>query len=56
VHAVRVSDNAIEVDLVMNCPGCPAGEITLALARKKIEAFQVGTVRLNLLPQMWMPP
>lgn len=56
VRAVRVSDSAIEVDLVMNCPGCPAGEVTLALARQKIEALCGGAVRLNLLPQDWTPP
>jgi metal-sulfur cluster biosynthetic enzyme len=56
VRAVRVSDSAIEVDLVMNCPGCPAGEVTLALARQRIEALCVGAVRLNLLPQYWTPP
>jgi metal-sulfur cluster biosynthetic enzyme len=56
VRAVRVSDSAIEVDLVMNCPGCPAGEVTLALARQKIEAACGGAVRLNLLPQYWTPP
>jgi metal-sulfur cluster biosynthetic enzyme len=56
VRAVRVSDSAIEVDLAMNCPGCPAGEVTLALARQRIEALCAGAVRLNLLPQYWTPP
>ena len=56
VHSVRVSDGAVEVDLVMNCPGCPAGEMALALVRQKIEALGVSMVRLNLLPQMWTPP
>jgi metal-sulfur cluster biosynthetic enzyme len=56
VRAVRVSDALVEVDLVMNCPGCPAGEVTLALARRKIEARCVGAVRLNLLPQYWTSP
>ena len=56
VRAVRVSDDAVEVDLVMNCPGCPAGEMALALVRQKIEALGVSMVRLNLLPQYWTPP
>ena len=56
VRAVRVSDALVEVELVMNCPGCPAGVVALALARQKIEALCVGTVRLNLLPQYWIPP
>jgi metal-sulfur cluster biosynthetic enzyme len=56
VRAIRVTAAAIEVDLVMNCPGCPAGEVALSLARKKVEVLHNGTVRLNLLPQVWTPP
>jgi metal-sulfur cluster biosynthetic enzyme len=56
VRTVRVSEQTIEVDVVMNCPGCPAGEAALALARQKIEALCVGAVQLNLLPQYWTPP
>jgi len=56
VRAVRVSEDQIEVDLVMNCPGCPAGEVTLAQARQNLVALNGGDVRLNLLPQVWMPP
>ncbi len=56
VRAVRVSEDLIEVDLVMNCPGCPAGEVALAQARRKIEALCVGAVQLILLPAVWMPP
>ena len=56
VRAVSVTQAAVEVDLVMNCPGCPAGEVTLAQARQWLEALNGGRVRLNLLPQVWTPP
>ncbi len=56
VRAVRVSDGKIEVDLVMNCPGCPAGEVALTRARQNLTALDGGDVRLNLLPQVWTPP
>ncbi len=56
VRAVRVSADRIEVDLVMKCPGCPAGEVALAHARQKLAALQVETVQLNLLPEVWTPP
>jgi metal-sulfur cluster biosynthetic enzyme len=56
VRTVRVSADRIEVDLVMNCPGCPAGEVTLAQARQALVTMNGGDVRLNLLPQMWTPP
>jgi metal-sulfur cluster biosynthetic enzyme len=56
VRAVRVHERVIEVDLVMNCLGCPAGEVVLAQARRNLEALQVSDVRLNLLPLVWTPP
>jgi len=56
VRAVRLVDDRIEVDLVMNCPGCPAGEVTLAQVRRNLTALNGGDVRLNLLPQVWTPP
>ena len=56
VRAVRVSEDAVEVDLVMNCPGCPAGKVTLAQVRRNLIALNGGDVRLNLLPQVWTPP
>ena len=55
VRAVRISDNAIEVDMVMNYPGCPAGEVALALVCKSLAALNGRAVRLNLLPQVWAP-
>lgn len=56
VRAVRTNDGAIEVDLVMNCPGCPAGEVVLAMAYHKLRALGSSTVRLNFLPEIWTPP
>jgi len=56
VRAVRVSDTLIEVDLVMNCPGCPAGEVALASARQALQALNPRAVRLIILPQVWVPP
>ncbi len=56
VRAVRVSADRVEVDLVMNCPGCPAGEVALAQARQNLVALQVETVQLSLLPEVWTPP
>jgi len=56
VRAVSITPAAVEVDLVMNCPGCPVGEVTLTQARRRLEALSGGRVRLNLLPQVWRPP
>lgn len=56
VQAVRVFDDAIEVDLVMNCPGCPAGEVALASAYRVLQTFSARVVRLTILPRVWIPP
>ena len=56
VRAVRTTDEVIEVDLVLNCPGCPAGEVVLAQARRGLARLNGRTVKLNLLPQVWTPP
>lgn len=56
VRAVRVSTERIEVDLVMNCPGCPAGEVALASTRQALQAFNPRAICLTILPQVWVPP
>jgi metal-sulfur cluster biosynthetic enzyme len=56
VRAVRVHDRVVEVDLVMNCLGCPAGEVVLAQAHQNLTALSVEAVQLNLLPEVWTPP
>lgn len=57
VRAVRVTANGIEVDLTMNCPGCPAGEAVLARLREKLHILDVGGgVKLMILPEVWQPP
>jgi len=54
VRAVRVNDTIIEVDLVMNCPGCPAGETVLAGAFRALQALdQTKRVKLIVLPHIW---
>ena len=57
VQAIRIPPGSIEVDLVMNCPGCPGGEAALFLARAKLKnLIGTGVVKLSLLPQVWQPP
>ena len=59
VQDVRVSQAGIEVDMVMNCPGCPAGEATLAEVQRTLQSLLApddGVVRIQLLPQAWTPP
>ncbi len=56
VRAVRVTPSGIEVDLVMDCPGCPAGEAALASARRTLRSLDGRPARLMLLPERWAPP
>ncbi len=56
VRRIRVSRDLIEVELVMNCPGCPAGEVALARARQRLSALNTGDVQLTVLPVAWTPP
>ncbi len=57
VRAVRLTPAAVEVDLVMNCAGCPGPEAALARARTVLQALDPErAVRLVLLPEPWSPP
>jgi metal-sulfur cluster biosynthetic enzyme len=57
IDAVRIEAGSVEVDLVMDCPGCPAAEAVLALAGKRLRMLGgVQAVRLSVLPKAWRPP
>lgn len=64
VRTIRISPAGIEVDMVMNCPGCPAGEATLAEVQRTLQSLlshsllshNEGSVRIQLLSQTWTPP
>lgn len=57
VRAVRISLSGIEIDVVMNCPGCPAGEVVLARIREKLSTLtDSDEAKMILLPEVWVPP
>ena len=57
VETIRVSEIRIEVDLVLNCPGCPASEVALAKARERLRRLcGDAELRFQLLPKVWSPP
>jgi metal-sulfur cluster biosynthetic enzyme len=58
VRGIRLSPDCIEVDLVMNCPGCPAGQTVLARTQQALESLPGPGVQIviRLLPQVWEPP
>lgn len=57
VRSIRISQSSIELELVMNCSGCPAGEAVLAQVREKLsKLIGSGGTKLILLPEVWLPP
>ncbi len=59
VREIRLSSECIEVDQVMNCPGCPAGQSVLARAQQALESLLWADgvqVAVCLLAQVWQPP
>ncbi len=59
VQAIRITPDCIEIDLVMSCPGCPAGKVALAKAREVMCLLCASgrqRVAISLLPQVWNPP
>lgn len=59
VRAIRLFPGRIEVDLVMNCPGCPAGQAVLAKTHQAINLLRASDevqVVVCLLAEVWEPP
>jgi metal-sulfur cluster biosynthetic enzyme len=59
VRDIAIDDAGITVSLVMNCAGCPAGQLALGLAWRAIESLlPPGKCQANvrLLPEVWESP
>jgi metal-sulfur cluster biosynthetic enzyme len=58
IKAVQVNRNEITVELVMDCPGCPAAEAALAQVSQKLQALHPapGRVTVSLALEKWSPP
>lgn len=57
VRTVRVDLGQIKVELVMNCPGCPASQAALDEAHRAIQTLAPSfSIHLSLLPEVWHTP
>lgn len=59
LRGVAVSEAGVEVELALNCPGCPAGQLTLGRVRQALESLippGAGEVVIRLSPESWRPP
>jgi len=59
LRGIAVSEAGVEVELAMNCPGCPAGQLTLGRVRQALESLVqpgMGQVTIRLSPEPWRPP
>jgi metal-sulfur cluster biosynthetic enzyme len=56
---VEINESGVDIALVMNCPGCPAGQLVLGRAQQALETLlPAGSARVSfrLLPEVWKPP
>jgi metal-sulfur cluster biosynthetic enzyme len=57
VQAIYIESDQIKIDLVMNCPGCPAGQAALDEAHRAVQALAPDfSIYLSLLPDVWHSP
>lgn len=58
VKAVRVNGDAVTVELLLDCPGCPGAEAALAQVSRKLRALDPapGQVTVSLAAEKWSPP
>ncbi len=59
LRGVAISEAGVEVELAMNCPSCPAGQLTLGRVRQALESLVqpgMGQVTIQLSTEPWRPP
>ena len=57
VRAVRVEPHSIQVDLVMNCAGCPGPQAAIERAFHAVQTLDAhASVQISLIPGVWRPP
>lgn len=59
LRGVAVSEAGVEVELAMNCSGCPAGQLVLGRVRQALESLVLpgaGQVTICLSSEAWPPP
>jgi metal-sulfur cluster biosynthetic enzyme len=57
VRAIHMESDQIKIDLVMNCPGCPAGQAVLDEAYHAVQTLAPDfSISLSLLPDVWRSP
>ncbi|MDX1417603.1 MAG: iron-sulfur cluster assembly protein [Candidatus Promineifilaceae bacterium] len=58
VRSVCVTPSGIQVEMVMNCPGCPAGKVTLAHAHRLLRPLLTETQNLEIVlrHESWRAP
>ncbi|GAB4573397.1 MAG: hypothetical protein Kow0077_15670 [Anaerolineae bacterium] len=57
IRAVRVDPAGIEIELVMNCAGCPGPQMALDSLRHAIRTLDGEIpIKITLLPEVWHPP
>ena len=55
IRSIEINERGIQVEMVMNCPGCAAGRVALAHAHRKLAYLLTENqeVTIVLLPEPW---
>lgn len=59
IRSVEINEGGIQLQMVMNCPGCAAGRVALAQAHRALRYLLTAKdqeVTIVLLPEIWHAP
>ncbi len=59
IRSVAVNDQGVQVEMVMNCPGCAAGKVTMGHAHRVLRPLlgsKQEEVTIVLRPEVWQAP
>ena len=57
IKKIEITDDAVNIDMVLTIPGCPLASYMVNEVKKIIEEISEGRkVNLNCLNEPWIPP
>lgn len=57
IKTVNITDDLINIDMVLTIPGCPLASYMINEVKSKVEQISEGRkVAVNCLDEQWIPP